>query len=94
MRAIVFAALLSISKTAEMTARSAPERMTSVEAFSPSSKRERVDQDGFAGARFAGQQVESGGEGHRYVIDDRVVLEAQFDEHRGSWVCEVERSIA
>ncbi len=44
-------------------------------------QRERVDEDGFAGAGFAGQQVEAGRELHGHVVDHRVVFDPQFQEH-------------
>ena len=44
-----------------------------------------IDKNGFSGAGLACQQVEPRGERNRQIIDHRVVLEAQFDEHRWSW---------
>ncbi len=46
---------------------------------------QRVNQDGFARAGFAGKQVEPGAEGGDGVIDDGVVFSAQFDEHGWFW---------
>ena len=45
---------------------------------------QRIDEDGLAGAGFAGEQVEAGAEDGDGVIDDGVVFSAQFDEH--GWV--------
>ncbi len=45
-------------------------------------QRQRIDQNGFPRARFSGQQVQPGGELHRRVVDDRVVLQTQFNQHR------------
>ena len=44
-------------------------------------QRERVDEDGFTSAGFAGQEVETGRELHGHVVDDRVVFDPQFQEH-------------
>ena len=52
-------------------------------AFAPHEEGERIDEDGLARAGFAGEQVESGAEGGDGVIDDGVVVSAQFDEHGG-----------
>ncbi len=43
-----------------------------------------VDQDGFSGAGFAGQQIETGGELHGNIVDDRVVFDSQFQQHVSS----------
>ncbi len=51
--------------------------------FAAHEQGQRVDQDGFARAGFAGEQVEPGAEGGDGVIDDGVVFSAQFDEHGG-----------
>ena len=40
-----------------------------------------IDEDGFARAGFAGEQVEPRAERGDGVIDDGVVFSAQFDEH-------------
>ena len=45
-------------------------------------KRQRINEDGFSGAGFAGQQVQAGRELYRQVVYDRVVFQPQFDEHR------------
>jgi hypothetical protein len=44
-------------------------------------KGEGVNEDGFACAGFAGEEVEAGAEDGVGVIDDGVVFSAQFDEH-------------
>ena len=49
--------------------------------FAAHEQGQRVDEDGFAGAGFAGEQVEAGAERGDGVIDDGVVFSAQFDEH-------------
>ena len=49
--------------------------------FAAHEQGERVDEDGFAGAGFAGEQIEAGAERGDGVIDDGVVFSAQFDEH-------------
>ena len=49
--------------------------------FAAHEQGQRIDQDGFARAGFAGEQVEAGAEGGDGVIDDGVVFSAQFDEH-------------
>ena len=49
--------------------------------FAAHQQSQRVDEDGFARAGFAGQQVEPGAEDGDGVIDDGVVFSAQFDEH-------------
>ena len=46
-------------------------------------KRERVNQDAFAGAGFAGQQVEPRAELGDGVVDHGVIFCAQFEEHVG-----------
>ncbi len=48
----------------------------------------RVDEDGFSGAGFAGQQVETGGELHGNVVNDRVVFDSQFQQHGRSRGCQ------
>jgi hypothetical protein len=45
----------------------------------PEKQAESVDQNGFASAGFAREQVQARGERYRQVLDHRVVLEAQFD---------------
>ncbi len=45
---------------------------------------QRVDEDGFSGAGFAGQQVETGRELHGNVVNDRVVFDSQFQQHGDS----------
>ena len=50
-------------------------------SFVAEKKSEGVDQNGFAGSSFAGEQVEAGGELHGHVVDDGVVFEPQFSEH-------------
>ncbi len=45
---------------------------------------QRVDEDGFSGAGFAGQQVEAGSKLHGDVVDDRVVFDPQFQQHVSS----------
>ncbi len=49
--------------------------------FAAHEEGERVHEDGFARAGFAGEEVEAGPEGGDGVIDDGVVFSAQFDEH-------------
>ena len=49
--------------------------------FAAEEEGERVDEDGFAGAGFAGEEIEAGPEGGDGVIDDGVVFSAEFDEH-------------
>ena len=49
--------------------------------FAAHEEGERVDEDGFACAGFAGEEVEAGTERGDGVIDDGVVFSAQFDEH-------------
>jgi hypothetical protein len=53
----------------------------SPEAFAAHEEGERVDEDGFACAGFAGEEIEAGAEGGDGVIDDGVVFSAEFDEH-------------
>ena len=50
-------------------------------AFAPHEEGERIDEDGLACAGFAGEQVESGAKGGDGVIDDGVIISAEFDEH-------------
>ena len=38
-------------------------------------KCERIDQDGFPGAGFAGQKIQTGRELHGHIVDDRVVFD-------------------
>ena len=40
-----------------------------------------IDENGFSSAGFAGQEIETGGELHGDVVDDRVVFDPQFQEH-------------
>ena len=49
--------------------------------FAAHQQGQRIDEDGFACAGFAGEQVEAGAERGDGVIDDGVVFSAQFDEH-------------
>ena len=49
--------------------------------FAAHQQGQRIDEDGFARAGFAGEQVETRAEGGDGVIDDGVVFSAQFDEH-------------
>src|SRR5439155_16244168 len=49
--------------------------------LSPHQKRQSIDQNGLAGAGFAGEQIEPGAENGDSVIDDGVVLGSEFDEH-------------
>src|SRR5437868_7920751 len=44
-------------------------------------QRKRINEDRFSGAGFAGQQVQACGELHRHVVDDRVVLQPQLEQH-------------
>ncbi len=57
-------------------------------------ERKRVDENGFSGAGFAGQQVEAGGELNGNVVNDRVVFDPQFQQHVRSRLAEVMRSVA
>ena len=50
-------------------------------SFVAQQKGEGVDQDGLAGSRLPGQQVQAGSELYRYVVDDRVVFQPQLEEH-------------
>ena len=56
--------------------------------FVAEQQRQRVDEDGFSGAGFAGQQVETGGELHGDVVNDRVVFDSQFQQHVSSRGCQ------
>ena len=49
--------------------------------FAAHEQGQRVDQDGFARAGFAGEQVKPRAEVGNGVIDDGVVFSTQFDEH-------------
>ena len=69
------------SKTQATTAFSAPWRTTSAEDFAAHQQGQRIHQDGFARAGFAGEQVEARAEDGNGVINDGVVFRAQFDEH-------------
>ncbi len=51
-------------------------------SFVPQQKGQGINEDGFSGAGFAGQQVQARRELDRQVVYDRVVFEPQFDEHR------------
>ena len=73
---------------------SVPWRTASAGSFVAQQQGERVDEDGFSGAGFAGQQVEAGGELHGNVVDDRVVFDPQFQQHVSSRLAEVKRSVA
>src|ERR1700751_3636923 len=57
-------------------------------------QRQGVNKYRFAGSGFAGEQVQARSELDDQIIDDRVVLEAQFDEHGCPRIREVERRIA
>ena len=50
-------------------------------ALAPHQKRQRIHENGFSRAGLAGKQIQAGAEYGDGVIDDRVVLGAQFDEH-------------
>jgi hypothetical protein len=52
--------------------------------FAAHQQGQRVHQNGFARAGFAREQVQGGTEGSDGVIDDGVVLSAQFDKHFSS----------
>src|SRR3954468_14165709 len=45
---------------------------------------ESIDQDRFASASFAGQEVESSGEFDRQVVNDCVVFQPQFHQHESA----------
>ena len=40
-----------------------------------------VDENGFSSASFAGQKIQTTGEFHGDVVDDRVIFDPQFQEH-------------
>src|SRR5215469_9464341 len=40
-----------------------------------------INQDGFASASFAGQEIQTGRKLHGNVVDDRVVFNPQFQQH-------------
>ena len=42
---------------------------------------ESVDEDGFAGAGFAGEEIEAGAEAGDGVIDDGIILSSEFEQH-------------
>ena len=46
--------------------------------FIAEQQRESINEDGFSGAGFAGQQIQTGRELHGNVINDRVVFDPQF----------------
>jgi len=49
--------------------------------FAPHEERQGIHKDRLACAGFAGEQVEPGAKRGDGMIDDRVVLGAQLDEH-------------
>ena len=48
-------------------------------------KRERINQNGFTGSGFAGQQIQASRKLYRQIVDDRVIFKPQFGEHELSW---------
>ncbi len=62
-------------------------------SFIAQQESQRVNQDGFAGPSFAGEQVKAGGELDGNVVNDRVVFDPQFQQHVSS-LAEVKRSVA
>ena len=52
--------------------------------FFAQQQRQGVDQDGFARAGLAGQQVQSSSKLNHHIVDDGVVFNAQFPEHVGT----------
>ena len=73
----------STSKTAEMTARSAAEADHVRRSFLAHEQAESINQDGFPRAGFAGQQIQPRSELDGEMVDDGVILKAQFEEHDG-----------
>ena len=53
-------------------------------SFLAEQKGERVDEDGFAGAGFASEKIQAGGELDRGIIDYGVVFQPQFNQHGAS----------
>src|SRR5208337_4524164 len=49
--------------------------------FVAQQQRQRIYEYGFSGAGFAGQEIETGGELHGDVVNDRVVFNPQFQQH-------------
>ena len=76
------AAAPSLSNTAATTARSAPVRITSEDAFSPSSS-PSADQRRFARPGLAGQKIQTGREFDHDIVDHRVIFESKFSQHKG-----------
>ena len=42
---------------------------------------ERINQNGFAGAGLAGQEIQASSKLYRQIVDDRVIFKPQFGEH-------------
>ena len=53
-----------------------------------------INENGFSSAGFAGQEVETGGELHGDVVDDRVVFYPQFQQHSEFSLAKLRRSVA
>ena len=83
LRRPIFSAPPSISKTAAIDGLVGAGADHVRGSFFAEQQGERVDEDGFAGAGFAGQEIQPGGELYRQVVDDRVIFKSQFDEHDG-----------
>ena len=74
-----------MSNTPSTTARSAPVRIRSRAGALAEQEAECADDDGFAGAGFAGQHVEARRQRKRERLDDREVLDAQLGQHQRVW---------
>ena len=59
--------------------RSVPDRIAG--CFIAQQQRQCVDENGFARAGFAGQQIQTSAKFHGDVVDDRVVFDPQFEQH-------------
>src|SRR6266478_4179386 len=44
-------------------------------------QRECVNENGFSGPGFAGKKIEPGSKFHRYVVNDGVIFNPQFEKH-------------
>ena len=63
-------------------------------SFFAEKESQSIDEDRFTRAGFAGQQVKPSRELYRQIVNDCVVFEPQFDQHKPSWKEEVVRRIA
>ena len=70
-----------MSKVADSSARSAPARTDFRAALAARQQRERIDDDGFARAGFAGEHRESGAHFQLDEIDDGEVANLQVGQH-------------